>query len=244
MAKKHLGQHFLSDPRILGRIADALPAAPGDPVVEIGPGRGALTAVLLGRGFAVTAIERDRDLVPILRAAHPALRLLEADALEVDWPRRPGRGEVGRWWLIGNILHNITSPLIDRALAACLAPGRRVPGPEGSGAPARGRAGVERLRGPHRRGPLGRRSRTAVFRPGGGVPSAAASGQRRDPAGAPAPGSGLRWGRGSAAWWSASSGFVGNSCPGGFGRCWTGARTWRAPPWTGPASSRAGGRKP
>ncbi|MDX2056773.1 MAG: rRNA adenine N-6-methyltransferase family protein, partial [Gemmatimonadales bacterium] len=64
MAKKALGQHFLSDPRILRRIADQLPAAPGDPVLEIGPGKGALTRVLLARGFRVVAIERDRDLVP------------------------------------------------------------------------------------------------------------------------------------------------------------------------------------
>ncbi|MGE0440716.1 MAG: 16S rRNA (adenine(1518)-N(6)/adenine(1519)-N(6))-dimethyltransferase RsmA [Gemmatimonadales bacterium] len=122
MAKKHLGQHFLSDPRILGRIADALGAVPGDPVLEIGPGRGALTAVLLARGYAVTAIERDRDLVPVLRAAHPALHLIEADALDVDWVAAAGAGEAGRWWIIGNIPYNITSPLIDGALAARPAP--------------------------------------------------------------------------------------------------------------------------
>ena len=51
--RKALGQHFLTDPRILGRIADALASAAGDTVVEIGPGRGALTDILLARQLRV-----------------------------------------------------------------------------------------------------------------------------------------------------------------------------------------------
>lgn len=117
MANKALGQHFLTDPRILGRIRSALLAEPGARVLEIGPGRGALTRQLLAAGFRVTAIERDRDLVPILRSAFPDLALIEGDALEVDWTAAvsPDRGP---WYLIGNIPYNITSPLIDRALEA------------------------------------------------------------------------------------------------------------------------------
>ena len=120
MAKKALGQHFLSDPRILSRIADQLPAAPGDPVLEIGPGKGALTRVLLARGFRVVAIERDRDLVPTLRTTFPTLHLIEGDALTVDWVEAMGRPE--RWFLAGNIPYNITTPLIDQALEARPAP--------------------------------------------------------------------------------------------------------------------------
>ena len=122
MAKKSLGQHFLTDPGILGRIADALPARPGDRVLEIGPGRGGLTRVLLDRGYQVTAIERDRDLVPLLTDQLPALRLIHHDALEVDWVDAVGAAQGEPWWVIGNIPYNITSPLIDRALEAVPAP--------------------------------------------------------------------------------------------------------------------------
>ncbi len=118
MAKKFLGQHFLSDPRILNRIAAALPAEPGDAVLEIGPGKGALTAALLERGLEVTAIERDRDLIPLLRTRWPALHLVESDALEVDWAALMSAATRPRWFVAGNIPYNITSPLIDRALMA------------------------------------------------------------------------------------------------------------------------------
>ena len=113
--KKSLGQHFLSDPRILHRIRAALPAPAGARVLEIGPGRGALTRELLAAGFRVTGIERDRDLVPMLRSRFPDLSLVEGDALEVDWVASLG-ADPGAWYLIGNIPYNITSPLIDRAL--------------------------------------------------------------------------------------------------------------------------------
>ena len=118
MPKKHLGQHFLTDPRILARIAECLPAAPGDRVLEIGPGRGALTAALVERGFQVTAIERDRELVPALIARFPTVRVLEADALAVDWAAALGVGPGDSWFLIGNIPYQITSPLIEKALLA------------------------------------------------------------------------------------------------------------------------------
>lgn len=122
MAKKSLGQHFLTDPNILARIADALPAPAGDPVVEIGPGRGALTRVLLDRGYRVTAIERDRELTPALRARFPALQLVEGDALVVDWVTSAAIAPDARWWVVGNIPYNITSPLIDVALHLVPAP--------------------------------------------------------------------------------------------------------------------------
>jgi 16S rRNA (adenine1518-N6/adenine1519-N6)-dimethyltransferase len=114
--KKHLGQHFLFDPRILGRIAAALPAGEGAAVLEIGPGKGTLTAALVERGFRVTAIERDRDLVPELAARFPGVRLIHGDALKEDWSRAVERAAGEPWFVIGNIPYNITTPLIDRAL--------------------------------------------------------------------------------------------------------------------------------
>ncbi|MEO8450377.1 MAG: 16S rRNA (adenine(1518)-N(6)/adenine(1519)-N(6))-dimethyltransferase RsmA [Gemmatimonadota bacterium] len=117
MFKKHLGQHFLTDPKILGRIAAALDGEPGDSVLEIGPGRGSLTTELVRRGFAVTAVERDRELIPELRHRFPTVAIAEGDALDVDWHALAVRGSTpAPWFVIGNIPYNITSPLIDKAL--------------------------------------------------------------------------------------------------------------------------------
>lgn len=116
-AKKRFGQHFLSNPHLLDRIAGALDPRSGDRVLEIGPGQGALTAALLRRGAAVTALELDRDLIPGLRARFPDLHLVEGDALEVDWHSLGSTPTDGRWLVTGNIPYNITSPLIDKALA-------------------------------------------------------------------------------------------------------------------------------
>ena len=114
-AKRRLGQHFLTDPRILARIADALQAGPEDTVLEIGPGAGALTGPLLERAGKVIAIEKDAELVPALRARFPAAEIIEADALELDWNGlSPSDG--ASLLVTGNIPYNITSPLIDKAL--------------------------------------------------------------------------------------------------------------------------------
>jgi 16S rRNA (adenine1518-N6/adenine1519-N6)-dimethyltransferase len=111
-AKRRLGQHFLADPGILGRIADAVGAGPEDTVLEIGPGPGGLTAQLASRAGRVVAIEKDRDLVPALAQRVPGVAIVEADALEVDWHALAGP----RFLVAGNIPYNITSPLIDKAL--------------------------------------------------------------------------------------------------------------------------------
>jgi len=103
---RRLGQHFLSDPRILGRIVDALDPVPGETVLEIGPGKGSLTAALLARGLNVVAIEKDRVLAAGLVRAN--LQVLQGDALRLEWPRVPK--------IVGNIPYYITSPLIDKAL--------------------------------------------------------------------------------------------------------------------------------
>ncbi|HET9385050.1 MAG TPA: 16S rRNA (adenine(1518)-N(6)/adenine(1519)-N(6))-dimethyltransferase RsmA [Gemmatimonadales bacterium] len=103
---RRLGQHFLTEPRILGRIVDALDPVPGETVLEIGPGRGSLTELLLARGLTVIAIEKDRELAAALQ--RPQLQILEGDALRLEWPR------VAK--VVGNIPYYITSPLIDKAL--------------------------------------------------------------------------------------------------------------------------------
>jgi 16S rRNA (adenine1518-N6/adenine1519-N6)-dimethyltransferase len=111
-AKRRLGQHFLADPRILARIADALEAGPDDTVLEIGPGYGGLTAALAARAGQVVAIEKDRELVPALRSRFPAVTIVEGDALDLDW-----HGLLPSSFLLaGNIPYNITSPLLDKAL--------------------------------------------------------------------------------------------------------------------------------
>jgi 16S rRNA (adenine1518-N6/adenine1519-N6)-dimethyltransferase len=78
-AKRRLGQHFLTDPRLLGRIADALGAGPDDTVLEIGPGPGGLTAALAERAGRLVAIEKDADLIPALRQRFPSATIVEGD---------------------------------------------------------------------------------------------------------------------------------------------------------------------
>lgn len=116
-AKKRFGQHFLHHRSYLERIADALAPAPGDPVLEIGPGQGALTEVLVERGAVVTAVEKDRDLVPLLAARLPEVRVVEHDALELDWRDAVGVAPGDPLLITGNIPYNITTPLLDKALA-------------------------------------------------------------------------------------------------------------------------------
>lgn len=103
---RRLGQHFLNDPKILGRIVDALDPIPGETVLEIGPGKGSLTEALLARGVKVVAIEKDRTLASAL--AREDVTVIEGDALRLEWP--------GIRKIIGNIPYYITSPLIDKAL--------------------------------------------------------------------------------------------------------------------------------
>lgn len=113
--KKRLGQHFLTDPRLLGRIADALGATRDDTVIEIGPGRGALTEQLLQRAGRVIAIELDRELAPLLAARwrdEPRFQLVEGDVLEQDLGALAG----GPYLLAGNVPYNITTPILFHAM--------------------------------------------------------------------------------------------------------------------------------
>jgi 16S rRNA (adenine1518-N6/adenine1519-N6)-dimethyltransferase len=113
--RKRFGQHFLTDPRALDRIVDALDPASVPTIVEIGPGRGALTEKLLARSARVIAIEIDRDLVRHLREAHvedSGLTVVEGDALAGDWASLAG----GPYRIAGNLPYYITTPLIFRIL--------------------------------------------------------------------------------------------------------------------------------
>ena len=115
-ARKSLGQHFLHHRAILERIATALDAPPGSSVLEVGPGQGALTRVLVERSLRVTAIEKDPALATLVGERVPEARVLTGDALELDWPSAVGAAPARAWFVIGNIPYNITSPLLARAL--------------------------------------------------------------------------------------------------------------------------------
>ncbi|HEY1889374.1 MAG TPA: 16S rRNA (adenine(1518)-N(6)/adenine(1519)-N(6))-dimethyltransferase RsmA [Steroidobacteraceae bacterium] len=113
--RKRFGQHFLHDPAVIERIAAAIAPQSGDAVVEIGPGRGALTRRLLESDCgALDAIEIDRDLAALLHAewgGDPRFHLHNEDALQVDFSalaRRRGR----RLRVVGNLPYNISTPLI------------------------------------------------------------------------------------------------------------------------------------
>jgi len=113
--RKRLGQHFLVDKAVLERIADALAPTPHDTVVEIGPGRGALTDMLVRRAGRVIAIELDRDLAPYLRERYRDLgtvEVIERDVLEVDLGEIAG----GAYLLAGNVPYYITTPILFHAL--------------------------------------------------------------------------------------------------------------------------------
>lgn len=113
--RKRFGQHFLADARALDRIVEALAPERSDTVVEIGPGRGALTVRLSVACRRLVAIEIDRDLVRQLRERfqdQPQVEIIEGDALEIDWGALAG----GPYLLAGNLPYYITTPLIFRIL--------------------------------------------------------------------------------------------------------------------------------
>ncbi len=133
---RRLGQHFLADPAVADRIVAAIEPHRGDVVIEVGPGRGALTRRLAPRVGWVVAIEKDRALATALDKgmveAGPLpmnVDVVAADALRCDWPaliretplRRAGwpgpATGAGAFKVIGNIPYYVTSPLIEKALS-------------------------------------------------------------------------------------------------------------------------------
>jgi 16S rRNA (adenine1518-N6/adenine1519-N6)-dimethyltransferase len=114
--KKQLGQHFLTDRGIIDRIVMAVNPQPGDLLVEIGPGQGAITFPLLRRHGALTVIEFDRDLItPLSEAAHGHgdLTIVHKDVLKVDFGKLAGDSRVR---LVGNLPYNISTPILFHVL--------------------------------------------------------------------------------------------------------------------------------
>jgi len=113
-ARKRFGQHFLHDPGVIDRIVRSIAPAPGEPLVEIGPGRGALTGPLMAAAGALDAIEIDRDLAALLRErfrSQPGFRLHEQDALDFDFAALAAeRG--ARLRVVGNLPYNVSTPLL------------------------------------------------------------------------------------------------------------------------------------
>jgi 16S rRNA (adenine1518-N6/adenine1519-N6)-dimethyltransferase len=124
--KKSLGQHFLRAQHYLALVADAAHLEPEGTVLEVGPGDGALTEVLLARGAHVVAVEKDRRLIPLLQekfAGH-SFEVVEADALEVQTERIVPPGEP--YTLAGNIPYYITGALFKKFLTVPHQPKRLV----------------------------------------------------------------------------------------------------------------------
>jgi 16S rRNA (adenine1518-N6/adenine1519-N6)-dimethyltransferase len=117
-ARRRFSQNFLHDAHYVERIIAAIDPQPGDRIVEIGPGLGALTGPLLARAQAITAVEIDRDLAQRLRQSFgpQQLALIEGDALRLDWAAlaaadaRPLR-------IVGNLPYHISTPLLFALLA-------------------------------------------------------------------------------------------------------------------------------
>jgi 16S rRNA (adenine1518-N6/adenine1519-N6)-dimethyltransferase len=108
---RSLGQNFVVDPNTVRRIARLAEVGSGDQVVEIGAGLGSLTLALVETGADITAVEIDRHLVPLLRERVEPLgvRVVEADALTLDWGALL---DGGSWSLVANLPYNVATPLV------------------------------------------------------------------------------------------------------------------------------------
>ncbi len=117
-ARKRFGQNFLIDHGVIREIVRAIHPKPGDQLVEIGPGKGAITQLLADSGAQLSVIELDRDLVPWLRVRfekYPGFRLYQADALAFDFTQLMVDGQPLR--IVGNLPYNISTPLIFHLLS-------------------------------------------------------------------------------------------------------------------------------
>lgn len=112
-ARKRFGQNFLTDQGVIDDIVAAIDPQKGQHLVEIGPGRAALTLPLLQNSDQLDVVELDRDLIPLLQSrltAYPHLTIYEADALQFDYRSLVKQQEKLR--IIGNLPYNITTPLL------------------------------------------------------------------------------------------------------------------------------------
>ena len=116
VARRRFGQHFLVDQSVIAAIVRAIDPRPGQALVEIGPGLGAMTQPLLDRCGSLTVIEIDRDLARRLRVL-PGLTVIESDVLRVDFGAlAAARG--ARLRVVGNLPYNISTPILFHLLGA------------------------------------------------------------------------------------------------------------------------------
>jgi 16S rRNA (adenine1518-N6/adenine1519-N6)-dimethyltransferase len=109
-ARKRFGQHFLTDPGVIDAIVSSIHPSSQDVIVEIGPGRGAITSILARQAGHLHAIELDRDLAAKLRktyADNTSVSIHEADALSFDFASLGDRLRI-----VGNLPYNISTPLL------------------------------------------------------------------------------------------------------------------------------------
>lgn len=118
--RKRFGQHFLTDGGVLAQLIHCLALRPDDRVLEIGPGRGALTRKLQSAVKRCAAIEIDRGLAAALRTEFPELELINADVLTYDLSKLQGDGP---WRIVGNLPYNISSPLLFKLMGMAAAKG-------------------------------------------------------------------------------------------------------------------------
>ena len=112
-ARKRFGQHFLASDGVIERIVAAAGISPGDPVLEVGPGPGVLTAALVRAGAQVTAVELDRDCASHVSALLPMVRVVQGDAASLDLgPLLPGSG----WRCVSNLPYNVGTRILLRLL--------------------------------------------------------------------------------------------------------------------------------
>ena len=114
-AKKSFGQHFLRDQGIAHKIVENLETQPGDKVLEIGPGRGVLTKILLDQEIHLKAIEADKDMITYLLEHYPSIKndLIELDFLKANL-KKVFDGESFK--IIGNFPYNISSQIVFRMI--------------------------------------------------------------------------------------------------------------------------------
>lgn len=109
-AKKRFGQNFLVDERIIDRICNAIDAKPGQHVIEIGPGRGAITQRLVESSCELSLVEIDRNLAAELNRQYPDTPLINQDVLKLDFATLQNNNEKLR--IVGNLPYNISTPLM------------------------------------------------------------------------------------------------------------------------------------
>jgi 16S rRNA (adenine1518-N6/adenine1519-N6)-dimethyltransferase len=116
---KALGQNFVADPNTVRRVVRLAGVGHGSRVVEIGPGLGSLTLALVEAGASVVAVEIDRRLAAALRQVLPDgadVRVVEGDALAIEWGPLLGDAAEGPWTLVANLPYSVATPVVLRAL--------------------------------------------------------------------------------------------------------------------------------